>query len=144
MLPFFLVRPPSGFGVITTTGRKTGKRRRKCIRMIRRGAKVYIVQLRPPELAMTRPSAVAAWVWNIRSNPDVTLRIRGGTFAGRARELADPAELGEARDAFCETVTWFDYGECQTHLRGRPTREKIKDLHRYWFDTGIPLAIDLR
>jgi deazaflavin-dependent oxidoreductase (nitroreductase family) len=142
MLPFFLVRPPSGFGVITTTGRKTGKARRKCIRMIRRDGKAYIVQLRPPELAMTRPSAVAAWVWNIRSNPNVTLRVRGGTFAGVARELKEPAELADARDALCETVKLFDYGECATHLRGLPTRSKIKELHRYWFDTGIPLAVD--
>jgi deazaflavin-dependent oxidoreductase (nitroreductase family) len=143
MLPFFLVRPPSGFGVITTTGRKTGKTRRKCIRVIRRGNKAYIVQLRPPELAMTRPSAVAAWVWNIRSNPNVKLRIRGGTFAGVARELKEPAELAEASEALCETVNLFDYGECNVHLRGLPTRSKIKELHRYWFDTGIPLVVDL-
>jgi deazaflavin-dependent oxidoreductase (nitroreductase family) len=143
MLPFFLVWPPSGFGVITTTGRKTGKTRRKCIRAIRRGDKAYIVQLRPPEMALTRPSAVAAWVWNIRSNPNVVLRVRGGTFAGLARELKGPAELTEAREAFCETVNLFDYGECEIHLRGLPTRSKIKDLHRYWFDTGIPLVVDI-
>jgi deazaflavin-dependent oxidoreductase (nitroreductase family) len=143
MLPFFLVRPPSGFGVLTTTGRKTGKPRRKCIRMIRTGQKVYLVQLRPPELAISRPEAVAAWVWNIRSNPNVELRIRGGTFAGIARELQDPAELAEAREALGEAVKLFDYGECNVHLRGLPTRSKIKELHRYWFDTGIPLAVDL-
>jgi deazaflavin-dependent oxidoreductase (nitroreductase family) len=143
MLPFFLVRPPSGFGVLTTTGRKTGQARRKCIRMIRRGNKVYIVQLRPPELAIARPSAVAAWVWNIRSNPNVTLRIRGRTFAGVARELKEPGELAEAREALCETVNLFDYGECDLHVRGLPTRAKIKELHRYWFDTGIPLVVDL-
>jgi deazaflavin-dependent oxidoreductase (nitroreductase family) len=143
MLPLFLVRPPSGFGVLTTTGRKTGKARRKCIRMSRRGNKVYIVQLRPPELAMIRPSAVAAWVWNIRSNPNVTLRMRGGTFAGVARELEDPVELADAREALCETVNPFDFGECNVHLRGLPTRAKIKELHRYWFNTGIPLVVDL-
>jgi deazaflavin-dependent oxidoreductase (nitroreductase family) len=143
MLPFFLVRPPAGYGVITTTGRKTGKRRRKCIRMIRRGTKVYCVQLRPPEIAMARPSAVAAWVWNIRSHPSVELKIRGGTFGGVARELNDPPELAEAREAFCETVTLFDYGECDLHLRGLPTRSKIKELHRYWFDTGIPLVVEI-
>jgi deazaflavin-dependent oxidoreductase (nitroreductase family) len=143
MLPFFLVRPPSGFGVITTTGRKTGRRRRKCIRAIRKGNTVYVVQLRPPELALARPSAVSAWVWNIRSNPNVELRIRGGTFAGVARELEDPAELAKAREAFCEPVKLFDYGECNVHLRGLPTRSKIKELHRYWFDTGIPLVITI-
>ena len=143
MLPGVLAWPGSGYGVITTTGRKTGKARRKCIRVIRRGNKAYIVSLRPPEVAMVRPSAVAAWVWNIRSNPNVTLRIRGGTFAGLARELTDQAELAEARAAFCEQVNLMDYGECALHLRGLPTRAKIEELHRYWFDTGIPLVVDL-
>ncbi|HXP98542.1 MAG TPA: nitroreductase family deazaflavin-dependent oxidoreductase [Solirubrobacteraceae bacterium] len=143
MLPFFAVRPPSGYGVITTTGRKTGKTRRKCIRVSRRGNKAYIVQLRPPELAMSRPSAVASWVWNIRANPNVHLRIRGGTFAGVARELKEPAELEQAREALCETVNLFDYGECDLHLRGFPTRAKIKELHHHWFDTGIPLVVEL-
>jgi len=143
MLPGLLAWPGSGYGVITTTGRKTGKARRKCIRVIRRGNKAYIVSLRPPELAMVRPSAVAAWVWNIRSNPNVTLRIRGGTFAGLARELTDEVELAEARAAYCEKVTLPDYGECALHLRGLPTRAKIEELHRYWFDTGTPLVVDL-
>jgi deazaflavin-dependent oxidoreductase (nitroreductase family) len=143
MLPSFMVRPPSGYGVITTTGRKTGKTRRKCIRVSRRGDKAYIVQLRPPELAMARPSAVASWVWNIRANPNVRLRIRGGTFAGVARELKEPAEIEQAREALCETVNLFDYGECDLHLRGFPTRAKIKELHHHWFDTGIPLVVEL-
>jgi deazaflavin-dependent oxidoreductase (nitroreductase family) len=143
MLPWVLAWPASGYGVITTTGRKTGKARRKCIRVIRRGNTAYIVSLRPPELAMVRPSAVAAWVWNIRSNPNVTLRIRGGTFAGLARELTDQVELAEARAAFCEKVNLSDYGECALHLRGLPTRAKIEELHSYWFDTGIPLVVDL-
>ena len=142
LLPILLL-PPSAYGVITTTGRKTGKARRKCIRVVRRGDQAYLVQLRPPELAMTRPTAVSAWVWNIRANPNVKLRIRGGTFAGVARELTDPGELAKAREALCETVTLYDYGECILHLRGRPTRSKIQDLHRYWFDTGIPLVIEL-
>ena len=142
LLPF-LLRPPSGFGVITTKGRKTGKARRKCIRVVRRGDRAYLVQLRPPELAMSRPTAVAGWVHNIRANPNVKLRIRGGTFAGVARELTDPGELAEARQALCETVFPNDYAECRLHLHGLPTRSKIKDLHRYWFDTGIPLVIEL-
>jgi deazaflavin-dependent oxidoreductase (nitroreductase family) len=143
MLPFFLVRPPTGFGVITTTGARTGKRRRKCIRVTRFGDTAYLVALRPPEVAIANPSLAAAWVWNIRSNPNVSLRIRGGTYAGVARELTDPAELAEARARLCETVNRFDTGECAMHLRGRPTRAKIKDLHAYWFDTGIPIAVDL-
>jgi deazaflavin-dependent oxidoreductase (nitroreductase family) len=144
MLPFVMVRPPSGYGVLTTTGRRTGKVRRRCIRVIRRGDRAYIVQLRPPEVAMKRPTAVSAWVWNIRAQPRVSLRLRGGTFAGTARELRDPAELEQAREAICETVVPNDYGECALHLRGRPTHEKIKQLHRYWFDTGIPVVVELK
>jgi len=143
MLPFVTTLPSAGYGVITTTGRKTGKARRKCIRAIRREDRVYIVMLRPPVIAMARPSAVSAWVWNIRANPNVRLRIRGGTFQGAARELKDPTELRQAREAFCETVNASDYGECALHLRGLPTRSKVKELHRYWFDTGVPLVVDL-
>ena len=143
MRPFVQLLPSAGYGVMTTIGRKTGQARRKCIRVIRRGDRAYVVQLRPPALAMERPTATAAWVWNIRSNPNVTLRIRGGTFAGVARELTDPEELAAARDAVCETVNLTDYAECFLHMRGLPTRSKIQDLHRLWFDTGIPLVIEL-
>lgn len=144
MLPFFTVRPPSGYGVLTTTGRRTGKTRRKCIRVVRRGNKAYLVGLRLPAQAIRRPSAVAAWVWNIRSEPSVRLRIRGGTFAGIARELREPTELEQARQALSETVNLFDYGECSLHLRGLPSGAKIRELHGYWFDTGVPLVIELR
>ena len=142
-LPLFLLRPPSGYGVITTTGRKTGKARRKCIRVVRRGDRAYLVALRPPELAKRRPTAVAGWVWNLRANPNVKLRIRGGTFVGVARELTDAGELAEAREAICKTVDFWDYAECRLHLRGWPTRAKIQDMRRYWFNTGIPLVIEL-
>jgi hypothetical protein len=70
--------------------------------------------------------------------------LRDATFHGLAREITDTAELRRARAAICETVHSLDYGECALHLRGLPTRTKIEDLHRYWFDTGIPVAIDGR
>jgi deazaflavin-dependent oxidoreductase (nitroreductase family) len=144
MLPAVLLSPSAGYGVITTTGRKTGKRRRKCIRVIRRGDRAYLVQLVPPHVAVTRPGAVSSWVWNIRANPHVRLRIKGGSFAGVAHEITDPAELDVARSALCESVYPTDYAEASLHLRGLPTRAKIKGLHRYWFDTGHPLVVELR
>jgi deazaflavin-dependent oxidoreductase (nitroreductase family) len=144
MLPFVMIRPPAGYGVLRTIGRKTGKARRKCIRVIRKENKAYLVQLRPPEIARRDPSTVAAWVRNIRANPNVQLRIRGGTFRGVTRELKEPGELAQAREAISETVHLVDYAECSLHLRGVPTRAKIKELHRYWFDTGVPLVIELR
>jgi deazaflavin-dependent oxidoreductase (nitroreductase family) len=135
MLPWFTLLPPSGFGVITTTGRRTGKTRRKCIRAIRKGDNAYIVSI---------PGTHAAWLKNIRANPNARVRIRSGTFAGIVRELRDNTELQQAAAEFCETVNPFDYVECVMHRTGRPTRSKIRDLHRAWFEGGIPLVVELQ
>jgi deazaflavin-dependent oxidoreductase (nitroreductase family) len=130
--PRFWVLPPSGFGVLTTTGRKTGKRRRKCVRAIRRSNKAYLVSIRP-----------TGWLQNVRANPHVQLRIRGGTFSGVARELRDDGEREEAKAAYCGDVNPNDYVECALWRKGRPTRSKIQELHRDWFAEGTPLVIDL-
>jgi deazaflavin-dependent oxidoreductase (nitroreductase family) len=132
MLPRFTVLPPAGFAVLTTTGRKTGKTRRKCIRAIRRDNKAYIVSIFP-----------SAWLTNVRANPNVRLRVRGGRFGGVARELREGTEAQRAMEAYCETVNPFDYVECMMWRRGRPTRSKIKELHRGWFDKGTPLVVEL-
>jgi deazaflavin-dependent oxidoreductase (nitroreductase family) len=133
-LPWFTILPPAGFGVLTTTGRKTGKARRKCVRAIRKGNRAYIVSI---------GGAHAAWLKNLRANPNVRLRVRGGSFAGVARELRDTAETEQASAAYCETVNPADYAECSLHRTGRPTRSKINELHRGWFDQGIPLVVEL-
>jgi deazaflavin-dependent oxidoreductase (nitroreductase family) len=133
-LPFFLLRPPSGYGVLTTTGRRSGKPRRRCIRAIRRDQRAYLVAIK---------GAQSGWLRNIRANPKVRLRIRGGTFAGVARELVEAAERQEAMEAYCQTVNPFEYLECGLWRKGRPTRSKIKELHRSWFEQGIPLVVDL-
>jgi deazaflavin-dependent oxidoreductase (nitroreductase family) len=143
MLPLLWPHAPKGFVILTTTGRKSGKTRRKCLRAIRRGNRVYLVALRPPELAIERPLAVSAWVWNIRANPSVRIHVGWRTYAGVAREIDEAGELELAREAICETVNLGDYVECLLHLRGLPTRAKLMALHRYWFDTGIPLVVEL-
>ncbi len=143
MLPFFLLRPPAGFGVLTTIGRKTGKTRRKCIHVIRRGNKAYIVMLRPTPGAI-EDGWISAWVLNIRADPRVRLRIRGGTFSGIARELHNAEETQIAAQAYCTTINLFDYVECTFHRGGRPTRAKIEELHRNWFEHGVPLEIELQ
>lgn len=140
MLPAFMALPPKGWGVLETTGRKTGKTRRKCVRAVRSGNQVYIVSIRPSSVGQVE---TAAWVLNIRANPRVRLRIRGGTFAGVAREILKNEEIERAKDAYCETVNSFDYDSCAIHRRGIPTRAKVKALHRSWFDKGIRLAVDL-
>lgn len=133
-LPWFSLMPPRGFGVLTTIGRKTGKQRRKCIRAIRCGDRAYIVSIGGPDMA---------WLKNIQANPNVSLRIRGGTFAGRARKLSDPLETEQAREAYCESVHVVDYMSCMNWRKGRPTRSRIEDLTCGWFEEGIPLVVEL-
>jgi deazaflavin-dependent oxidoreductase (nitroreductase family) len=133
-LPFFALRPPSGFGVLTTRGRRTGKTRRRCVRAIRRGDKAYIVAIK---------GARTGWLKNIRANSDVRLRVRGGRFGGVARELRGTVETQGVMEAYCETVHRFDYLEYIMWRKGRPTRSKIKELHCSWFDEGTPLVVEL-
>jgi deazaflavin-dependent oxidoreductase (nitroreductase family) len=133
-LPWFRLMPPRGFGVLSTIGRRTGKTRRKCVRAIRRGEHVYIVSIGGPDMA---------WLKNIQANPNVSLRITGGTFAGRVRELSDPLEREQALRAYCEAVHAVDYMACMNWRKGRPTRSRIEDLTRGWFEEGIPLVVEL-
>lgn len=133
-LPFFLVLPPAGFGVLTTTGRRTGRQRRTCVRVIRSGDKAYLVAI---------GGARTGWLKNIRADPNVRLRIRDGFFEGVARELRTSTETQEALATYCETVNPFDHVECVVHGRGRPTQAKIEQLHRSWFEKGTALVVEL-
>ena len=133
-LPWFTLVPPHGFGVLTTTGRKTGKRRRKCVRAIRDGQRVYVVSLK---------GAFGAWFRNLQQNPEVALRIRGGFFRGRAREIVDSAELDEARRVYVAPVNSLDWIEYRMHRSDSPTEEKIRAMHEKWFNDGTPVVIEL-
>ena len=69
------------YGVLTTPGRKTG--RPPPMRPgDKHGDRAYLVALRLPHIAVANPTATQAWVHNIRANPSVRLRIRGGDFDG--------------------------------------------------------------
>ena len=125
---------PRGFGVLSTTGRKTGKRRRRCVRAIQEGNKVYLVSLRSRYGALFR---------NIQAEPHVTLRIRGGIFPALANEVTDPKEYEQAKTAYCGTLNPFDRLEHRAHRKGRPTPERIRALHEHWFWVGTPVVIDL-
>ncbi len=134
-LPFFLIRPPRGYGVLTTTGRRTGKRRRRCIRAIRRGNRVFVVAIRGAERS--------GWAKNLRANPEVDLRLRGGRFKGVGRELRAGEESEQAREAYGESVHPFEYLEHLVWRPGRPTAASIRELHRDWFERGTPLVVEL-
>ena len=133
-VPLFLLLPPRGVAVLTTIGRKTGKKRRNCVRAIRVGNKVVLVSLR---------GRYGGWYRNLIANPNVELRIRDGRFRGIARELRDTAEWDEARHAYCETITLFDRLEYLNHRTGRPTSDRIRKLHSRWFSISAPVVVDL-
>lgn len=134
-LPYFLIRPPDGYGVLTTTGRTTRKRRRRCVRIVRLGDRAYVVAIK---------GSRTGWLRNLRATPEVRVRLRGGTFHGRARELTEPTERAAARHAYCDTLSpYFEYLEHMMWRTGRPTRHEIDRLHGKWFDGGVPVAIDL-
>lgn len=133
-LLWFTLRPPRGFGVLTTTGRRTGTRRRRCVRAVRHEDYVYLVSLR---------GVRAAWIHNIRADPRVQLRIGAGTFKGLAREIKDAKELHEAHDVYCGTINPFDRLEYRMHRDGEPTAERIRSLHDHWFSVGTPVLIEI-
>lgn len=133
-LPWFTLLPPRGFGVLTTTGRRTGKKRRKCVRVIRSRDRAFLVSLAGP---------YGAWFRNLRAHPQVRLRIRGGTFDGLAREIGDPGEHEEAKGIYCGTLNPLDRMEYRMHRRGRPTPGRIRALHERWFRVGTPVVIEL-
>lgn len=133
-LPWFMLAPPAGYGVLTTTGCSTGKRRRKCVRVIRKDDRAFLVAIPGPE---------AAWIKNVRADPRVRLRSRGARSEGIAREIRDEHELQEALEAYCHTLHRFDHAAFAMHWPGRPTQPRIRRLLELWFENGIPVAIDL-
>ncbi|MEV0248705.1 nitroreductase family deazaflavin-dependent oxidoreductase [Nocardia sp. NPDC050712] len=132
-MPWFLLWLPAGVGVLTTTGRRTGKARHTPVKTARAGELVYLVSIR---------GAHALWYKNLRAQPRVRIQLTGGVFDGVARELrAD--EWPAARAALCERVHPFDYLESAFHRPGRPTASRVRELHRAWFEGGIPLVVEL-
>ena len=132
-LPYFQLRPPRDYGILTTTGHKTGKKRSRCVRMVRRGDRAYVVAIK---------GSGTYWARNALANPEVKLRLRDGRFKGRARELR-PEERDEGREAYSANVGLFERGEWRTWRKDRFTPEKSRELHREWFDTGLPLVVEL-
>jgi deazaflavin-dependent oxidoreductase (nitroreductase family) len=131
--PLFLAFPPRGFGVLTTTGRKSGRARRTCVRAVRDGSTVYVVAIGGQR---------TGWLRNLSANPQLKLRIRGGTFRGVAREL-EHDEADRARKLYSSYTGLFEYLESLAHMPGRPRRQRLAEMHQHWFDTGSPIAVDL-
>ena len=95
---------------MTTTGRKTGRPRHKCVRVIQRGDRAYLVALRLSHIAVTSPTAVQAWVHNIRANPRVRFLGPGratGNFVAREAQGDERGRLwDEAVDYYAGYATY--------------------------------------
>ncbi|MDQ6698418.1 MAG: nitroreductase family deazaflavin-dependent oxidoreductase, partial [Actinomycetota bacterium] len=73
--PLWTALPPAGFGVLTTTGRRTGLLRRQCVRVVVRDGSAFVVSIVGED---------ADWLRNVRQNPRVRLRARRATANARA------------------------------------------------------------
>jgi deazaflavin-dependent oxidoreductase (nitroreductase family) len=129
-----LLRPPEGFAVLTTTGRKSGAPRSQSVRAIRHGDRIVVVAMMGKK---------AQWLKNIRANPDVTLRLHDGTVHGVTHQAAVGAETEWASDAYISTIVPNDYLDYAVYCWGVPTRRKIKAAHEKWFASGVPVIIDV-
>jgi deazaflavin-dependent oxidoreductase (nitroreductase family) len=125
---------PGGLALLTTTGRKTGKRRQRAIRAVRDGDRVYAVALL---------GAKCSWLHNIRSVPEVRIKLGGRTYDAVARVLG-PDERAGAEDAYRPIAGWYDYADYANFVWSFPTRNKLLRVHDEWFRTGTPVVFELR
>ena len=91
--------------LLTTQGRKSGKRRRTALIYGRDGDNIIIVASKGG--AAKHP----AWYLNLRDNPEVEVQVGSETFTARAR-TASPAEKQRLWPIM--TAIWPAYDEYQT------------------------------
>jgi deazaflavin-dependent oxidoreductase (nitroreductase family) len=99
---------------LTTTGRSSGRPRR---------IELWFAAVGDRWFALAGGRDRAHWVRNLRVEPQVTVEIRGRSFAGRARVVQGTSDDPIARDAIAAK-----YG-----------RRGLED----WLRESLPVAIDL-
>jgi deazaflavin-dependent oxidoreductase (nitroreductase family) len=129
-----LLPTPSGLGVLTSTGRRTGKRRTRAIRAVRDGDRVYAVAMLGRR---------CDWLYNIRAQPNVRLKLGRQTYDARGREVLDAAEREHMESVYLQNAGWFDYADYANLMWSLPTRWKIERAHRQWLDEGIPVVFEI-
>ncbi len=135
MAPLFGLLPvPRGFTLLTVTGRRSGRRRPRPVRAVRRGDTLYAVAM------LGRRSD---WLRNVRKEPSVAVKLGSRRLSGRAREVTDPGEAAAALEAYVGDVLPADYVDYASYHWGFPTRRKIIEAHHRWAAEGVLVAIDL-
>ena len=131
---FGLLPVPRGFIVLTVTGRRSGRPRRRPMRAVRRGDTLYAVAMLGER---------SDWLRNVRKEPRVQVKVSGVRYDGVAREMTDPAARDEALALYRREVFPADYVDYASYHWGFPTRRKITEAHRRWAEEGIMVAIEL-
>ena len=128
-----LLPTPTGLGLLTTTGRRSGKARVRAIRVIRDGNRLYAVAMLGTQ---------CDWVRNVRAQPRVRVKLGGRTHDAIARQLTDD-ERETAVDVYLRSAGWFDYVDYFNLTWSLPSRARIRRAHEEWFATGIPISFEL-
>jgi deazaflavin-dependent oxidoreductase (nitroreductase family) len=135
MWVFFRLLPaPRGFALLTVTGRKTGKRRRRPIRAIRDGSTYYGVAILAER---------SDWLRNLRANPRAQARIGTRTRAITMREINDPSERANAERLYVESVLPYDFFDVPMVEWTWPSPGRIRKAHRDWFQHGTLVALEV-
>jgi deazaflavin-dependent oxidoreductase (nitroreductase family) len=132
---FFRVLPvPRGFALLTVTGRRTGKRRRRPIRAIRDGSTLYAVAILGER---------SDWLRNLRANPRAEARLGIRTREMTLRGITDPVEHERAEQLYVETVVPYDYFDVPIVDWTFPLPARIRKSHRDWLRVGTLVALEL-
>lgn len=126
---------PTGIAIVTTTGRKSGKRRARAMRAVRDGERVYAVALLGPS---------SDWIANIRAKPEVTVKLGGKTYPARARIITDSGELARAAEVYHPIAGWYDYFDYANFTWSLPSKAAVLRAHDRWFEEGTPVVFELQ
>ena len=131
---FRLLPAPRGVALLTVTGRRSGKLRRRPIRAIREGTSLYAVAIL---------GARSDWLGNLRANPQARARAGTRTREVTLREITDPAEREKAEQLYVETVVPYDYFDVPIVEWAWPSPSRIRRSHREWLERGTLVALEL-
>lgn len=107
--------------LLTTTGRRSGKKRVTPLQYEMIGSDYYLGSAR---------GVKADWVRNIQINPQVEVRVGARYFRGTAEVVTDPSKFADFLEVRLERHP-FMIGlmmEKAHGLRGHPTREQLEGL----------------
>jgi deazaflavin-dependent oxidoreductase (nitroreductase family) len=134
--PFFFrfVPLPRGFALLTVTGRKSGRKRRRPIRAIRDGDTLYGVAILGNK---------SDWLRNLRANPRATARVGVRARKFSVRDVTDPIERDKAEQLYIDEIVPYDYFDVPIVEWAWPSPGFIRKAHRRWLKGGTLVALDL-